>query len=102
MIKVITLIPLRYNDGTKVEKDSIDWFEKEILKITGGITNEGIVKGSWVFQNEKYNDISYKYIIGVEPGEMDAVKKVILQMKEHLKQEAMYFEVDENTKITYL
>lgn len=99
MVKIVVLIPLFYNDGAKVDAEIIDRFEDSICKITGGLTLEGVVQGTWMFEGKKYKDLSNKYVIGAKYEYIEKIKQLVLEMKVILKQEAMYFEVDENTKI---
>lgn len=102
MVKLITLIPTNYNDGSKVEAEKFQELEKEFLKLAGGYSIEGIVEGGWVDEAGKvYRDKSRKYSVVIPEDNLEKLKELIIDTGKKLKQKSMYFEVN-TTEIDFL
>lgn len=102
MVKIITLIPINYNDGQKVPIQIYREFEDELLQITGGFSIDGITAGSWLDNNELYRDRSRKYIISAKENEVEAVRQAVIRMGKKLQQKAMYFETIHEGTIEFI
>lgn len=102
MVKIITLIPLNYNDGQRIPIQEYRVFEDEMLQITGGFSIDGITAGSWMDNNELYRDRSRKYIIAADDDKVEAVRQAVIRMGKRLKQKSMYFETIHQGTIEFI
>jgi hypothetical protein len=102
MVKIITLIPLTYNDGQRIPIHVYREFENEILQITGGFSIDGITAGAWMDNNELFRDRSKKYIIAAREDQVEEVKQVVVRMGKRLQQRAMYFETIHEGTIEFI
>ena len=102
MIKIATLIPTKYNDGTPVEPQVFKDFEKELIRIAGGYSIEGLTEGGYVEDGKIYLDISRRYIIIVKHFRTAReIRDLITQVGKKLKQQAMYYE-QRKSKVWFL
>lgn len=102
MVKIITLIPLNYNDGQRIPIQVYREFENEILQITGGFSIDGITAGSWMDNNELYRDRSRKYIIATQEDRVEKVRQAVIRMGKRLEQRAMYFETIHEGNVEFI
>lgn len=56
LAEYIIYIPLRYNDGTKIEDDKLNETIEEIIIKFGALTREEANEGTWIYKNKVYND----------------------------------------------
>jgi hypothetical protein len=99
MKKVTVLIPMNYNNGSPVPKQIFTQFEKQLLRIAGGYSMDGIVEGGWRADETDYFDKSKRYIILTD--QVEVIKSLTIEIGKQLEQQAMYFEVQE-TNIEFI
>jgi hypothetical protein len=102
MVKIITLIPLNYNNGERIPIQEYREFEDELLRINGGFSIDGITAGSWMDNNELFRDRSRKYIIVTEDERVEEIREVVTRMGQKLKQKAMYFETIHEGNVEFI
>ena len=94
MLKLITLIPTKYNTGEKVGREIFQRFETRLIEIAGGFSSEGFVEGGWEGPDGKiYRDKTRKYSIAADEAKIEELKTLIKEIGKELKQEAMYVEI---------
>ncbi len=94
MKEVITLIPLRYNDGTAVPQEEFRRFEQRAMEIAGGYTADGIVEGGWKAEDgTEYIDQSKRYRVAARWWKRPKIKAAVRETGERLDQESMFWQV---------
>lgn len=79
------LLPLLYNDGTKIEKEKFLATNEELLNKFGATTTDTTrIVGRWLYQNQLFEDRLMRIIVDV-PAEEDH-EKFFRQYKEILKE----------------
>lgn len=64
------LLPLLYNDGSKVEKEKFLTTSEELVERFGAITTDSTrIVGRWIYQNQLYEDKLIRIIIDVPESE---------------------------------
>lgn len=92
-IKYILLIPLYYNDGTKVPDSEIDSIYDEIYILGDGYTLAGNVTGAYRMRDgSKRIDQSSVVWVGIEPHQEPELKRLVVSICVRLKQESIYLE----------
>ncbi len=64
MLKVVMIVPLRYNDGTEVLAEHFCDLELEIVQRWGGFT-KWPVEGAWLNEEQFYQDESVAYVVSM-------------------------------------
>jgi hypothetical protein len=102
MVKIITLIPLNYNNGERIPIQEYREFEDELLRINGGFSIDGITAGSWMDNNELFRDRSRKYIIATQDEKVEEIRQAVIRMGKRLEQRAMYFETIHEGNVEFI
>jgi len=64
------LLPLLYNDGSKVEKERFLTTNEELVERFGATTTDSTrIVGRWIYQNQLYEDKLIRIIIDVPESE---------------------------------
>ena len=101
MNKATIIIPKKDNNGNKFPTAVIAQIQKDILKEYGGYTVRN-VKGAWLGPDGKtYMDDSWEYSIVMDDEGVKKIENRLIKIKELLRQEAMYLEV-QKIKINYI
>jgi hypothetical protein len=93
--KVILLLPLTYNDGSSVAKDTLDRILDELFLNFGGYTVAGEVEGAYRMKSgSKQVDTCLEVWVAVEndPESLDGLRRRVASFASLLGQESMYFE----------
>ena len=91
--KYILLIPLNYNDGTKVPDADLDEIYDELYALTSAYSLAGTVIGAYRMKDgSKQIDRSTMIWIGIEDGQEDRLKRIVAEICRRLGQEAIYLE----------
>ena len=102
MVKFTTLIPIYYNNGKQVEDKVFNNFDKELIRIAGGFTIEGITEGGWESEGKIYRDKSRKYTIATTEDKLEDLKDLLRKTGIKLKQKAIYYKISRKTEINFL
>jgi hypothetical protein len=94
-MKFTTLIPTRYNDGTRVPKRRLRAIVDRLVRRFGGCTNEGIAKGQWMDPAEGvvYQDEHERVSVVCDRTMLDEARATVIEIGVELRQRAVYFEV---------
>lgn len=60
------LLPIKYNDGTAVERRKFLQTYREIVSEFGGIGFQGITHGVWVHEGHTFKDTHRRVVVDVE------------------------------------
>jgi hypothetical protein len=91
--KYTVLIPLTYNDGTKVPDAELDEIYNEFFLLSNGYTLAGTVRGAFRMKDgSKQVDHSTVIWIGIEYGQEDSLERIVAMVCGRLGQEAIYLE----------
>jgi hypothetical protein len=93
--KVILLLPLRFNDGSGVPKDTLDGFLLDLYTAYDGYTLVGEVEGAYRMQSGgKQIDTCLQVWVAVEssPDVFEGLKQRVANFGAVLGQETMYLE----------
>ena len=94
-MKFTTLVPVNFNDGTKVPQSQIDAILARFWVLFGGCTVEGPVVGHWVNDNgTHFQDDCLKVWVVADNSRLEDAETLVRQIGAQLHQEAMYFEVE--------
>lgn len=64
------LLPLLYNDGSKIEKEKFLTTNEELVERFGATTTDSTrIVGRWIYQNQLYEDKLIRIIIDVPESE---------------------------------
>lgn len=64
------LLPLLYNDGSKIEKEKFLIANEELVERFGATTTDSTrIVGRWIYQNQLYEDKLIRIIIDVPESE---------------------------------
>src|SRR5262245_43642526 len=96
--KVTLLIPLTFNDGTTIPKQTLEAIEEELYLACKGWTIVGEVEGAYQMQQtgeKKVERLLHVWVV-VEEEAVPALKRMVAKFGATLDQEFMYFEVGES------
>jgi hypothetical protein len=95
--EAIVLIPLTYNDGTKVSRDTLlDIFE-EIYAAFHGWTDEGTVKGAYRMQTgQKRVEHLLKVSVVLGESQIPELESMVARWGARLGQETMLLKIADN------
>lgn len=98
MIDVQFQLPVRLNDGSLIDDTIWQQVEDYLLKMLGGFTYLGIVRGEWLDRKtgKRYRDYSRSYSVG---GGLNEVKMFLRWADQHFKQEAYAIRARGNLEI---
>ncbi len=94
-MKFTTLIPTRYNDGTRVPKKRLRAICDRLVRQFGGCTNEGLAQGQWIDPAEGvlYRDETERVSVVCDRTMLDEARAAVIEIGVEIGQRAMYFEV---------
>ncbi len=91
--KFVLLVPLAYNDGTKVPKEVFLNFYERLFALGGGFTTAGTVEGAYrMADGGKQIDHSLQIWIGLKEEYVAELERVVAELGAELGQESMYLE----------
>src|SRR5438034_11427545 len=91
--KAILLIPLTYNDGSRVPQEGLDQIYEALFVRSGGDTSAGTVQGAYRMKDgTKQTDILEQVWVACEEADKPALRELVAQFCALLKQESMYLE----------
>lgn len=92
-VKYILLLPLTYNDKSKVLKDVKDQMLDELFVLAGGYHIAGAGRGAYRMQSgDKQVDYLLEIWLAIEEDDEAALKALVAKFGAMLGQEAMYLE----------
>ena len=83
------LLPLLYNDGSKIEKEKFLITNEELVERFGATTTDSTrIVGRWIYQNQLYEDKLIRIIIDVPESEDSEIffRRYKEVLKERFKQ----------------
>jgi hypothetical protein len=91
--KAIILVPLTYNDGSRVPQDILDGIFEALFVVSGGHTLAGTVRGAYRMKDgSKQTDVLEQVWVGYEEADRSALRELVAQFCSQLGQETMYLE----------
>jgi hypothetical protein len=91
--KAILLIPLTYNDGSRVPEEVLDEIFEALFTLSGGHTLAGTVRGAYRMNDgTKQTDILEQVWVAYEDAAKPALRELVATFCTMLGQEAMYLE----------
>jgi hypothetical protein len=95
--KAILLIPLTYNDGTRVPQEILDAIYEELFVLSGGHTSTGVVRGAYRMKDgTKQTDILEQVWVAYNDDDQPALRELVAKFCSMLGQESMYLEFTES------
>jgi len=92
-VKYVLLLPLTYNDKSKVPKDVKKRIFDDLVRLAGGHHVAGIGKGAYRMKSgQKQIDHSLEVWVWIEEQDEQALKEMVAGFGSMLGQEAMYLE----------
>ena len=92
-VKHVLLLPVNFNDGSKVPKDVLDQIFDNLSVLAGGHRVSGEGTGAYRMKNgQKQVDRSLEVWVAVEEEEIPELRKLVGQIGAKLGQESMYLE----------
>ena len=97
-VKFTLLIPVNYNDGTKIPDEERDAVFNDLYLLAGGYTSAGNVSGAFrMADGSKQLDQTTPVWVVIEEEKASALKTLTRRICIRLKQEAIYLERTEAT-----
>jgi hypothetical protein len=91
--KYTLLIPLNYNDGTKVPDELLDEIYNRFFALSDAYTLAGTVVGAYRMKDgSKQVDHSAEIWIGIDEDQYPRLRQLVAEVCRQLNQEAMYLE----------
>jgi hypothetical protein len=91
--KAILLVPLTYNDGSRIPAAVLDEIYEELFVLSGGHTSAGTVKGAYRMKDgSKQTDVLEQVWVAYEEEDKPVLREVVSRFCSLLGQEAMYLE----------
>jgi hypothetical protein len=91
---VVTRIPTRRNDGSKVTRRERRAFLTLVRDTFGGYTLEGPFEGAWIADDgQVYEETSYRLEVLVPAERVREARELFTRLGRQLGQRAIYFEV---------
>ncbi|PCI38728.1 MAG: hypothetical protein COB53_04295 [Elusimicrobia bacterium] len=104
MVKATFYIPKEYPNSEPIPQDIFNDIKQFLIIEFGGFTILGEATGQW--RNPKTGEVaaddSIVFQVGLEKEKVAILKKFLIEMKEKLKQEEIYFELNKETEIEML
>ena len=92
-IKFILLVPLRYNDGTEVNAETLRAIDDQLFVLAGGYTIAGEVEGAWKMEDGMMRvDRCAQYWVVIDDDQTAELRELVSEFARLLGQEAMYLE----------
>ena len=96
--EAIVLIPLTYNDGSKVPQDVLLGIFEEIYVAFHGWTNEGTVKGAYQMKTgQKQGEDLLKVSVVMDPSQVPELEAMVSAWCARLGQETMLLKIADYT-----
>lgn len=96
LTKASILVPVCYNDGTKVPKATFRALLDELYRAFGGWTNEGLVEGAYrMASGRRQVDKLSRVAVVLKRSELPVLRAIVKRWCLELEQEAMYLEYGE-------
>ncbi|HZU34827.1 MAG TPA: hypothetical protein VFA18_02900 [Gemmataceae bacterium] len=97
---VVTRIPTRRNDGSKVSRRERRAFLTLVRDTFGGYTLEGPFEGAWIADDGRvYEETSYRLEVLVPAERVSEARELFTRLGRQLGQRAIYFEVRDTGEI---
>jgi hypothetical protein len=91
--KAILLIPLTYNDGSRVPQEVLEGLFEALFVLSGGHTAAGTVRGAYRMKDgTKQTDVLEQVWVAYEEGDEPALRELVARFCSTLGQESMYLE----------
>jgi hypothetical protein len=91
--KAILLIPLTYNDGSRVPQEVLDGIYEALFVLSGGHTSAGTVHGAYRMKDgTKQTDVLEEVWVVYEDADKPALRELVARFCSMLGQEVMYLE----------
>ena len=91
--KFILLIPMTYNDGSRIPRELFDGICDEIFALAGGYTLASTVRGAYrMADGSKQVDLAKQVWIAVHEKQVSELKSLVASIGYRLGQETMYLE----------
>ena len=91
--KAILLIPLTYNDGSRVPEEILDEIYDALFALCGGYTLAGTVRGAYRMTNgSKQTDVLEQVWVAYEEADELPLRELVARFCRMLGQETMYLE----------
>jgi hypothetical protein len=91
--KAILLIPLTYNDGSRIPQEVLDGIYEALFVLSGGHTSAGTVRGAYRMKDgTKQTEILEQVWVACEEADKPALRELVARFCADLGQEAMYLE----------
>ncbi len=88
--KAILLIPLTYNDGSRVPQDVLEGIYEALFVLSGGHTSAGTVRGAYRMKDG--TEILEQVWVAYNETDRPALRELVARFCSDLSQEAMYLE----------
>lgn len=97
---VVTRIPTRRNDGSKVSPRERRAILTLVRDTFGGYSLEGPFQGAWVAADGRvYEEASYRLEVLIPPERLREARELFMRVGKQLGQRAIYFEVRDTGEI---
>jgi hypothetical protein len=97
--KVTILLPLNFNDGSKVPRSEINAILQECFDVFGGWTVPGKTKGAYPMKStgKQQTDRALEVWVAVPEDQVSVLRRMTGAFAARLRQESLYFEVTGST-----
>jgi hypothetical protein len=93
LVKYLMLLPITYNDGTRIAKAILEEILDQVFVFAGGYAIAGAAKGAYrMATGAKQVDRSLQIWIAIEQSEQPRLRELVADFCKRLDQEAMYLE----------
>ncbi|HEY4330828.1 MAG TPA: hypothetical protein VGN88_13890 [Phycisphaerae bacterium] len=93
MDKYIILLPMNYNDGTKVSREVLKRVIAELYDLANGYTIEGKIRGAYRMKSgQKQEDDHLKIWVLISPEDAEPLRELVRKFCRELGQESMWLE----------
>ena len=91
--KAIILIPLTYNDGSRVPQGVLDEIFESLFVLSGGYTAAGTVRGAYRMKDgAKQTDVLEEVWVAYDEADKPALREPVARFCSMLARETMYME----------
>src|SRR5271170_3759837 len=91
--KAIILIPLTYNDGSRVPQEVLNGIFESLFVLSGGYTSAGTVNGAYRMKDgAKQTDVLEQVWVAYEEADKPALRELVARFCSLLGQETMFLE----------
>jgi hypothetical protein len=105
MIPCYVLVPLTYNDGSRVEKTVRDKILDELYVEFGGYRIESTKRGAYRRQDngKKQVEVTQRIMVAVPSEEgIERLRAIIADIGRMLGQESMYLEINRGSEVQFV